>query len=681
MKTPRRGFELLGQSLLLLSILLAGGCRTREARVRFPNATVNGQPARLVFDSGSDQTRIFQQSADHFGLKIVVTAPPENTVGKGIARSAVSEPAVLQVGGQELTNQLPVLLPPWFMSTANLGDMLISWHDVRRSILVFDPSNRVIHSALNLPSQVTNWLHFKICPDQQLYLEIPLADGTRAAFLVDTGNPGGVILPPAKWDEWQKTQTNAQVKKRLVANIGGYGATQEAWADELSLGPLTLSDLPVQRMIHSELRHETANFGGTIGLYALARMEMVLDGPNQQAYLRPLPPPGPAYGHFDRPGIKPDAKQPATGQGDWTVVGDLRLDYQTLAASALVDSAFSKSSRGLFAGALADLTQAIALTPSPDYFRYRASVRRLSHDLAGAVADCTRALELDPNHGDSLKQRALIESALGRTNEAFQDVNRDLELYPLDPEAWLTRGKVRAEHNDLIGSIDDLSHCLTLQSNNPAALLGRGYARTWSGQPAEALRDLNAALKLNPGNPEAYAHRAFAKCLLGDFRGALSDCAHARKYPGTLGIRAMIYEIQGDFESALADWSRMIKSTNDVGVSALHRHFLLQRMGRPDEGFASFVDSWPAGWEKSVGLFITGKSSEEALKRSYVGEAGDQQATCRYYYYLGMARLLARDQVGARQAWEACLATERRDLGSFHFARAELSRLNGARAR
>lgn len=58
----------------------------------------------------------------------------------------------------------------------------------------------------------------------------------------------------------------------------------ESWADQISLGPLKLNDVPVSEA--SPMFHAISGFEAVLGIYALRRLDLVVDGPNKVAYMR-----------------------------------------------------------------------------------------------------------------------------------------------------------------------------------------------------------------------------------------------------------------------------------------------------------------------------------------------------------------------------------------------------------
>ena len=123
---------------------------------------------------------------------------------------------------------------------------------------------------------------------------------------------------PAQWKAWHAAHPKAPSKTVHYSGPSvGTGSRLEAWADEITLGNLTLTDIPVLQATPFEVSW-IPDYAGSLGMYALQRMELITDGKNNIAYLHPLPPPGPYYQGFKRPGINGPDPDPAA-RDDWTV--------------------------------------------------------------------------------------------------------------------------------------------------------------------------------------------------------------------------------------------------------------------------------------------------------------------------------------------------------------------------
>jgi hypothetical protein len=215
----------------------------------------------------------------------------------------------------------------WNITDAGF-DGAIGWPDVRDDILAFDPIRHTIVVVDTVPKESDGWLKFKIHSADSLRIEIPLTSGRVGDFSVDTGAPGGLTLPPTEWKAWRIAHPNAPSKSGYGA-LPGIGSLnmERCWADEVSVGPLKLTDVSVALEPAPQVIGD-----GLIGLYAMARMDIILDGKNGYAYLRPKPAPTPSgVRHVLRLSEKIfGAAYPSDPVADWTVSDNVRVNPVSL---------------------------------------------------------------------------------------------------------------------------------------------------------------------------------------------------------------------------------------------------------------------------------------------------------------------------------------------------------------
>jgi hypothetical protein len=388
---------------LVVSALVVAGCATHTSapRIIVPTAAVNGRPARLALDTGASSTVLFESGARRLGLKSAEMSPP----------------VPVTVDGQSFTAPLPIFRPriqwyfrPAFIKAEGSLDGLIGWPEIRDNILVFDADQRTVRRVDQLPPETTEWLKLKVLPDSWLVLEIPLADSKTGTLEIDTGSPFAVQMPPRQWMQWTAAHPRAPSTGHWggVASFG-IGRYRTAWADEFKLGPLTLTDLPVQDMMSSESafiqsKKPSAEAVWVLGLYGLMRMDLVVDGKNGWAYVHPRPPPGPPYPGVKRPGFTNGVAGTRNRGGNWTFADNVRLTSENLFAG----SADYKWGRNDLAGALADYTRVLEINPTNvDAWSARADLKTSLGDLDGSIYDSTRALEIDPTNGDAYFRRGV----------------------------------------------------------------------------------------------------------------------------------------------------------------------------------------------------------------------------------------------------------------------------------
>jgi S1-C subfamily serine protease len=64
-------------------------------------------------------------------------------------------------------------------------------------------------------------------------------------------------------------------------------AEEQAWAEKFSLGPLELTDVLIEEAADRIFSARLPDYAGTLGLEALKRLDLIVDGKHGIAYLRP----------------------------------------------------------------------------------------------------------------------------------------------------------------------------------------------------------------------------------------------------------------------------------------------------------------------------------------------------------------------------------------------------------
>lgn len=243
---------------------------------------INGQPVRWCVDTGCTYTTLLRHAAERLKLKVT----EESRTRAGGLKVFLSEKCDVVLGsGTPQQAVLEVADAPLFRDV----DGLIGWQDILRNIvIVIDPDTLACSTVPGLPEEAKRWATWPIAKDPSvsnvLAVEIGPPDGPKAYAVLDTGDPGNVYLNPKRWDQWislHRTETSTLVGR--VSPVDGVRVGQECWAGEISLGPIRIEGTLIDEMKSSADEY----FEAALGLGALRRFNLVIDGPHGVIYYQP----------------------------------------------------------------------------------------------------------------------------------------------------------------------------------------------------------------------------------------------------------------------------------------------------------------------------------------------------------------------------------------------------------
>jgi tetratricopeptide (TPR) repeat protein len=464
--------------------ILAAGCADEHpsTRIVFKDATVNGVPERLTLDTGSAYMVIYGDSSKRAGMEIFLQPPPTVDQRFESMTLALAKPADVNLGGVDNSVQ-PLVgnLARFSLMVDAKGerlDGLISWPEVRDNILVFDGPEHKVQSVDTLPiDPKAGWSKFPIGPNNQLTLMTAFANGQVGTILVDTGSYIGVALPMDQWKKWRAAHPNAPSGSLEYLTPGQIGvqSVEEAWADEITIGGLTLTDVPVHPADPVESNNFGNTYAGTLGLYALARLEFVVDGKDGVVYARPRPKPGPYYPGIERADVEKDPAGGPLGQ-DWMIEGKVVINpshIRHFSGEVLAQQAINKYQNG---------------------------------DQAGAMAECIQAIAYDAKNDNAFAVRGVFKLKQNDDQGGLADVNHALELNPYNAWAYDARGEYKYQHDDAAGAIIDCSSAIAIDRNFISPYMLRGASRQVQNDTVDAMADYDRVCQLYPDTdfPQLY---------------------------------------------------------------------------------------------------------------------------------------------------------------------------------
>ena len=266
------------RSLLCLALLT--GCRHVPPERFLADTRINDQPVRFVYDTGASLTLVQTKSAKRLGLK--VSPPPASAKPPpGKVKIGHTELCHFTVGLETNTLNLATLHLPW--PWAGLLDMdgVIGWPDLNDDLFALDAAGDAIKHVDRLPADTNGWTRLPLYQRTGvLALEIPRADGKTGVLEVDTGNPDGVSLSPARWKVWRPSHPHASGGWHLTFMPGsGPHLGRKYEADDLGIGPLTWKAVTIRKALPTEtaIVHSGDVFEASIGLAALRQLNIIID--------------------------------------------------------------------------------------------------------------------------------------------------------------------------------------------------------------------------------------------------------------------------------------------------------------------------------------------------------------------------------------------------------------------
>jgi hypothetical protein len=278
----------------MLLIVAAGLFRPLQGRAdeRISlDGKINAKRVRLVFDTGTPCHALWSGAIERLGLKFI--PDPTNDYPSG-ALAGLTEECDLKVGGARGKTRFLVLDQPGYISPD--GDGLIGWQFIGDGVLQIDASRKNIDFLSDVPKKVRKWSRLRVLTNfYRLDLEFPSAQGTNGVVCVDTGWDGGLALADSDWQQWRTSHPQSPTTLQpIYFPADGFGIPEQAWADEIAVGPIVLNGVPIEESAPAIPKQVGPQFRGTLGIAALKRLDLIVDAKNGWAYFRPkTDPPSP----------------------------------------------------------------------------------------------------------------------------------------------------------------------------------------------------------------------------------------------------------------------------------------------------------------------------------------------------------------------------------------------------
>lgn len=280
--------------LVVVAPFLGAMAGQAEDKYLWVDATVNGKPVRFIFDTGTSDMVLARASAVKLGLKITRAAQDE-PLAPGAVRVDWTEECDLALGEFKTRLSFAVFdLPP---SLRLAVDGFIGWGRICDNIVKMDIERKTVHFLAEVPKEVAGWTRFTIKKISFNVLVLEASDlPGKPCFLIDTGSEFCIKLHPQKWRDWLAAHPGLPRTVEAYYTPGnGMVVTEEVWAKDYALGSLPLTGVALAQACPAEMAIVGPGYEATLGLAALSRLDIIIDGKKGVAYLQARKTPAPEY--------------------------------------------------------------------------------------------------------------------------------------------------------------------------------------------------------------------------------------------------------------------------------------------------------------------------------------------------------------------------------------------------
>jgi hypothetical protein len=292
-------------------LCLVGDCGA-ENRIWLEGARIDGKSVRMCFDSGATGIYLTKNAVKRLGLNV---APGTN----GLGDTAVY---TLNWGGNKFSTDFSIL------NDQLDCDGVMGWDYVNDNIMRIDAVAGRISPLMHAPWFGRGWTRFPIMTNTgALDIEVPHSDGTKGIISIDTGNPFGVLLSSRLWRRWRDAHPFAPVTPRVLVTDDVAFNRQEALADRIQIGPLTLENVPVTEVCSNDSEPKWGSkYDGNLGMAALDHLDIIVDGIHNAAYLRIKKKPAPPYSYNRLGALFCEVQGNPNEAGAWVMSGSPAYD-------------------------------------------------------------------------------------------------------------------------------------------------------------------------------------------------------------------------------------------------------------------------------------------------------------------------------------------------------------------
>ena len=238
--------------------------------------------------------------------------------------------------------------------------------------------------------------------------------------------------------------------------------------------------------------------------------------------------------------------------------------------------------------AIQHFTAALEQNPTAEAHRRRAVAFAALGRYDEALQDLSEAIRRDPRNVVAYNDRGNVERKLGRLDDALAGFNQIVEQGVRHPAVYTNRGLVRADVGDYSSALEDYNAAVQLDPRFAPAWEAAGAARQVLGEYQRAIQNYERAVNSDSGFARAHNNLAWLLAAAPDdlLRDGMRAVEHATKAaelsgfkePHSLDTLAAAYAESGRFE----EWAeRALQESTEAPRSEIEERLTLYRAGKP----------------------------------------------------------------------------------------------------
>lgn len=261
------------------------------AQIRLP-VRVNGHEAEAVLDNGAQSTLVDRRFADGIGLETIGTAALMHGVGPGEEAAGWRRGVAIQVGALTIPDLTVVSMDlsevahmsgepvPLLLGDEAFAELAVDI-DFARHRLRFDRPDKaeIPAGAVELPVRRNNGNDT---------IPVSIEDHPPAQCVVDLGSSDTIELFP-DYVRAEKLLEGRATSQSLFGGIGGIQTQTDAILRKVSLGGVTLSDVPAAFLPQRVRATYSSDVQGGLGVELLHDFQLLFDYPHHRLFLAPDP--------------------------------------------------------------------------------------------------------------------------------------------------------------------------------------------------------------------------------------------------------------------------------------------------------------------------------------------------------------------------------------------------------